>query len=103
MADNEKKLFEWENKIGMATVTGVMQVIILIVTIAVAFNSVKDAIDNSKVAVTELKNIVTTIQSANAANAERITRVEERTDSVVKSLDRIERKVDALTQGGQRK
>lgn len=94
--DEDAPLVQWDNKIGMATVVGCVQIVVVIACVVLAFGSVRDAVENSKVAVTELKNVVQTIQTASQQASERITRVEERTDAVAKSLDRIERKVDLL-------
>jgi len=96
MGNGEEKLVTWDNKIGMATVVGIVQIIIVVGVVILSFGSVKDATENSKAAVTELRNIVETMRTASTNNSERVTRVEERTEFVVKQLDRIEHKVDTI-------
>lgn len=100
MATEEKKLIQWDNKMGPATVAtitfGVINIGVIIGAFMLSAGAFREGVENSKAAVTELKNIVETMRAASSATNERITRVEERTDAVAKSLDRIERKVDNL-------
>lgn len=97
MADEENKLAQWDGKVGWGTIaTGIMTVVV-IGGIVAGYGSMRTASDNSTLAVEKLTALVLEVQKSNAANAERITRVEEQNKAMAAGLDRIERKVDALS------
>lgn len=100
MADEGQKLLQWDGKVGPATIAtvvfGAVQISVIVGTVLLTAGAGREAVENSKAAVIELRNIVLTMQAASAQNSERLTRVEGRLDNVEKQGDRIERKIDII-------
>lgn len=96
MADGDEKLWAWKAEFGWNHVFGGITTAVLVGTIILSFGSVRNAADNSTAAVVELKTITSELRKASEIAAERITKVEVQIDSLSKSMDRIERKVDQI-------
>ena len=81
---------QWEGKIGPATVVGVIQLLLILFGGIVTVSQMQNGIDNSKLAVSELKNVVSSIQVSQAINAERVGKLETSIGFIASSVQRLE-------------
>lgn len=93
MNDGER-LVQWEGKIGPATVIGLAQLLLILIGGLVTVSQMQNGIENSKLAVSELKNVVSSIQASQAINAERVGKLETSIGFIASSVQRLESKVD---------
>ncbi len=88
--DDEKSGLQWDGKVGPATLIGVIQLLIIVIGGIVTVAQIQNGVQNTKESVTELKNVVTTLQSAQSANSERTIKLEAAVTYIQDAVKRLE-------------
>lgn len=88
---------QWDSKIGPATIVGIAQLLLILIGGVVTVTQLQSSIETEKLQVTELKNVVTTLQAAQASGTERVGRLETSIGFLNTSVNRIETKIDEKT------
>lgn len=83
----------WDGKIGPAFIGVMIQTAVIAVGGVAFLVRAQDGIENSKMAVSELRTIVSEVQKGNAAQLERIARLEASQAIMLNTVQRIEMKV----------
>lgn len=81
---------KWEGTIGPATLIGVAQLLIFLIGGIITVTQMQNGIDQSRLAVAELKNVVSTLQTAQTATMERLGRLETSQSFVNQMMQRLE-------------
>lgn len=84
---------KWEWRIGPSTVLGFAQLIAIIVAIFGGFLKMQGDIEAQHKNLTQLKVLVSTMERAQALQAERVTRVETKVDLILPALIEIQRQI----------
>lgn len=90
-----KPSLQWEGKFGPAAIIGSIQTIIIVIGGVITVARMQDGIENARSAVVELRSIVSEMQRSSLIAVERVTKVEAQNEFIVRSLDRIEKKMEA--------
>lgn len=81
---------KWEWRIGPQTLIAIAQLVAIIVAVIGGFLKMQADLDSSRRTIDKLETLVTSVQSAQGNQAERITRVETKVDLLFPALQRIE-------------
>lgn len=81
---------KWEWRVGPQTLLSLLQLIAIVVAVIGGFLKMQADLDSSSKTISELKSLVSTMQTAQINQAERVTRVETKVDLIFPALQRIE-------------
>lgn len=92
LPDREQRMpdVKWEWRVGPHTVIAIVQLVVIAVAVLGGFLKMQSDLENQRDTITQLRSLVASVQNAQSAQADRVTRVETKVDMMLPMLQRID-------------